>query len=134
MSKTFQLDVVTPDGAVFSDQVEHLRAPGVEGSFGVLPGHTPFMTALQTGEVDVTMDGKVRLMAISGGFIEVLPDHTVILVQSAEFAETIDLARAQAAKARAEERLRAHQADLDESRAKAALVRALNRIHVAERR
>ena len=69
MSKTFHLEVVTPQGKVFAGPVEHLRAPGIEGSFGVLPGHTPFMTPLQIGLVELTEEGRVRRMAISGGFI-----------------------------------------------------------------
>lgn len=131
MAKTFQLDIVTPQGAVFSDQIEHLRAPGIAGSFGILPGHTPFMTPLQIGEVDITKDGKVRVLAISGGFIEVMPDKTVLLAQSAEFADQIDIERAQAARQRAEERLRSKPADMDEDRARAALMRAVNRLKIA---
>jgi F-type H+-transporting ATPase subunit epsilon len=73
-------------------------------------------------------------MAISGGFIEVQPDHTVILAQTAEFAEAIDVDRAQSAHQRAEERIRAHQVSLDENRAKAALARASNRLRIAARR
>jgi F-type H+-transporting ATPase subunit epsilon len=134
MPKSFQLDVVTPQGSVFTGPVEHLRAPGIKGSFGVLPGHTPFMTALDVGEVDIRQNGKDRPMAISGGFIEVQSDHTVILAQTAEFAEAIDVDRAQSARQRAEERLRAHQANLDESRAKAALARAANRLRIASHR
>ena len=130
MPNTFLLDVVTPQGAVFSGQIEHLRAPGIKGSFGVLPGHTPFMTALDIGEVDIRQNGQDRPMAISGGFIEVQPDHTVILAQTAEFADAIDVDRAQSARQRAEERLRAHQANLDEDRAKAALTRAVNRLRI----
>jgi F-type H+-transporting ATPase subunit epsilon len=131
MSKTFQLDIVTPQGKVFSEAVESLRAPGVEGSFGVLPGHTPFMTTLQVGVVELTQDGRTRRLAISGGFIEVMPDHTAILAQTAEFAESIDVERAQDARRRAEERLKVHQADLDEARARSALERALNRLRIA---
>jgi len=134
MPNTFLLDVVTPQGAVFSGQIEHLRVPGIKGSFGVLPGHTPFMTALDIGEVDIRQNGQDRPMAISGGFIEVQPDHTVILAQTAEFAEAIDVDRATSARQRAEERLRAHQANLDESRAKSALARAANRLRIAGKR
>ena len=92
------------------------------------------MTSLAIGEVDVRQSGKDRPMAISGGFIEVQPDHTVILAQTAEFAESIDVERANAARQRAEERLRARKADLDEGRARAALARATNRIRIAGRR
>jgi F-type H+-transporting ATPase subunit epsilon len=131
MSKTFRLDIVTPQGKVISEPVESLRAPGVEGSFGVLAGHTPFLTPLQIGTVELTQEGKTRRLAVSGGFIEVMPDHTAILAQTAEFAENIDVERAIAARHRAEERLKAHQETLDETRARAALERALNRIRIA---
>ncbi|MCX6640818.1 MAG: F0F1 ATP synthase subunit epsilon [bacterium] len=134
MSQTFQLDIVTPQGAVFSEPVEHLRAPGVNGSFGVLPGHTPFMTSLVVGEVDITQNGKVRVLATSGGFIEVTGEKTVILAQTAEFAEDIDLERATAAKTRAEERIHDKKPGTDFDRSKAALMRSVNRIHVAAKR
>jgi F-type H+-transporting ATPase subunit epsilon len=133
MAATFQLDIVTPEGLVFSEPVEHLRAPGIEGSFGVLIGHTPFMTSLAIGEVDVTQGGKVRKLATSGGFIEVNPDRTVILAETAEFAEDIDLERARAAKERAEEYLKGKRPDSDLHRAQASLQRAINRIHIAGR-
>lgn len=133
MANTFQLDIVTPEGLIFSEPVEHLRAPGVEGSFGVLVGHTPFMTSLAIGEVDVTQNGKIRSLATSGGFIEVNPQRTVILAQTAEFADEIDLERAEAARTRAQERLAAKVSGTDLDRAQAALLRATNRIHVAKR-
>ena len=131
MDKTFKLDIVTPDGAVFSEPVEYLRAPGKEGSFGVLVGHTPFMTSLDIGEVDITQNGKVRAIATSGGYIEVTPDSAVILAQTAEFAEDIDVERAEAAKSRAEERLHDKHADTDSDRARIALLRAINRVKIA---
>lgn len=133
MANTFKLDIVTPEGLVFSEPVEHLRAPGIRGSFGVLVGHTPFMTSLAVGEVNVTQNGKIRSLATSGGFIEVNPDQTVILAQTAEFAKDIDLERAEAAKKRAEERLAAKRPDIDLDRARAALMRAINRIRVARK-
>ena len=126
------LDIVTPDGLVFSEPIEHLRAPGVEGSFGVLVGHTPFMTSLAIGEVDVTQSGKVRPLATSGGFIEVNPDRTVILAETAEFAGDIDIERAKAARKRAEDRLRGKHPDTDPIRAEVGLKRAINRIRVAK--
>jgi F-type H+-transporting ATPase subunit epsilon len=91
------------------------------------------MTSLAIGEVDVTQSGKVRKLATSGGFVEVNPDRTVILAQTAEFAEDIDLERAREAKERAEERLKSMQVDQDAQRAQAALQRAVNRIHIAGR-
>jgi len=131
MADTFQLDIVTPEGLVFSEAIEHLRAPGSEGSFGVLVGHTPFMTSLNVGEVVVTQNGNERYLATSGGYVEVNPNQTVILAQTAEFAENIDVDRAKSAVDRAKERLAAKPTDLDHERAEAALIRALNRIKVA---
>lgn len=131
MANSFQLDIVTPQGKVFSEPVESLRAPGVKGSFGVLPGHTPFITTLQVGLVELTQNGRVRRLAVSGGFIEVMPDHTAIMAQTAEFAENIDVERALAAKRRAEERLKSRQAGVDEARARAALERSMNRIRIS---
>jgi F-type H+-transporting ATPase subunit epsilon len=131
MAETFQLDIVTPEGLVFSEAIEYLRAPGSEGSFGVLVGHTPFMTSLAVGEVELTQNGKKRILATSGGYIEVNPDRTVILVQTAEFAEEIDLDRARAALERAQRRLQEKHPDIDMQRAQAALMRASNRIRIA---
>ncbi|MBU0519946.1 F0F1 ATP synthase subunit epsilon [bacterium] len=133
MAETFQLDIVTPEGLVFSESIEYLRAPGSEGSFGVLVGHTPFMTSLNVGEVVVTQNGKERHLATSGGFVEVNPQQTVILAQTAEFAENIDLERAKSALERAKERLAVKQAEADHQRAEAALIRAINRIKIAGR-
>ncbi len=133
MPATFQLDIVTPQGLVFSEQIEHLRAPGSEGSFGVLAGHTPFMTPLAVGEVELTQGGKKRILATSGGYIEVNPDRTVILAQTAEFAEEIDLNRAKAALERAQKRLQEKHPDIDIQRAQAALMRAANRIRIASK-
>lgn len=133
MEKPFQLDIVTPEGLVFSEPVEYLRAPGVEGSFGVLVGHTPFLTPLTIGETAITQNGKERYLAISGGFVEVKPDRTVILAQTAEFAEKIDMERANEAKRRAEERLHDKRTDTDVERAQASLMRAVNRIKIASR-
>ncbi len=133
MANTFQLDIVTPEGLVFSKPVEHLRAPGVEGSFGVLVGHTPFITSLAVGKVAVTEKDKTRELATSGGFIEVNPDRTVILAETAEFAEDIDLERAEAAKDRARKRLIGEHTDSDLNRAHVALERAVNRISIVRR-
>ncbi len=132
MAHRFPLDIVTPFGNVFSEPVEHLRVPGVDGTLGILAGHTPLLTTLKVGLVEVRQFGETRTLAVSGGFIEVMPYQTTILAEAAEFAEDIDVLRASAAKQRAEERLRRHEANLDEARALAALARAMNRIRIAE--
>jgi len=129
--KNLQLEIVTPRGTVFSDRVEAVRAPGVDGYFGVLPGHTPLMTALQIGEIRVRRAGEVVRFATTGGFAEVLPNRVIILAETAEREDQIDVARALAAKERAEKRLRERGPDVDVDRAKAALARATNRLRVA---
>ncbi len=131
MANTYQLDIVTPEGLVFSEPIEHLRAPGIEGSFGVLVGHTPFMTSLTIGKVDLMQNNKQRALATSGGFIEVNPDRAVILAETAEFVEDIDLDRAEAALQRAKDRIEGKQLDTDLNRAQVSLGRAVNRISIA---
>lgn len=127
-----QLNIVTPEKTVYEGAVQRVRAPGSEGSFGVLPGHTPLLAALQTGEVSlVEADGTSMRLAASGGFAEVRPDRVIILAETAEAAEQIDADRAQKALDRAQERIRSRQPDVDLVRAQAALGRALNRLKVA---
>ena len=132
--QTFQLEVVTPQRLIISEGVEELVAPGTEGYFGVWPGHTPFMTTLKIGELSFKRRGEERFLAVSWGYAEVRPEKAIILVETAERAEEIDKARAEEARARAEERLR-HWGDatIDFARAQAALERALTRVSVAAR-
>jgi len=114
--------------------VDGVVAPGVDGQLGILPHHAPLMTILQAGELVVRKGGDEETMAISGGFLEVRPDHVIVLADQAERAEEIDASRAEAARKRAEERLKDKQATgLDATRAEAALRRALVRLSVAEK-
>ena len=107
MRKDFELEVLTREGSVLSVQAEEVIAPGVDGYLGVLAGHAPLVTALDIGLVTLrTSDGEQELLAISGGFMEVRPERTVILAETAERAEEIDRERAERALRRAEERLR----------------------------
>ncbi len=129
-----RLDIVTAERAVYSEEVEIVVAPGIEGQLGILPHHTPLMTTLVPGELRVRKGGEETLLAITGGFLEVRPDRVIILADAAERDEEIDLARAEAAKKRAEERLAHPTPEIDIARAEAALNRALARIKVAERR
>ena len=134
MADKIQLDVVTPDRLVVAEQVEMVVAPGAEGEFGVLAGHIPFLSTLRPGELRYTLDGKVRFLAVTGGFAEVGPDKVTVLADSAEEAREIDTDRALKAKERAEKRLRMAKAeDMDYARAQAALQRALTRLRVAEK-
>jgi F-type H+-transporting ATPase subunit epsilon len=110
-------------------------APGIEGQLGILPHHAPLLTALTFGELRVRRGDEEEIYAISGGVMQVQPNHVIVLANTAEHAEEIDLARAQAARRRAEARLRNRiQENVDFARAEAALCRAMTRIKVAKLR
>jgi len=130
---SIKLDIVTAERSVFSEEVDVVVAPGIEGQLGILPHHTPLMTTLQAGELRVRKGGEEFSMVISGGFLEVRPDRIIVLADAAERAEEIDLARAEEAKRRAEERLAQRVPEVDMARAEAALRRALTRLKVAEK-
>lgn len=132
---TLHLEIVTIEDKIFDDQVDMVVAPGSEGVLGILPQHAPLLTALSFGELLVRKSGEPdQFFAISGGFMEVRPYHVVVLADAAERAEEIDLARAEAARRRAEEMLARSKADIDFERAEVALRRSAIRIKVAERR
>ncbi len=133
MAEKIKLEVVTPEKYVVDEEVEIAVAPGVLGEFGVLIGHTPFLTTLKTGTVRFTdVNGTERFVFVSGGFAEALPDKVTVLAESAERRSDIDVARAKAAQQRAQDRLdREKTEDIDFVRAKVALERAINRIKLA---
>jgi len=128
-----KLDIVTVERLVYSDEVDAVVAPGVEGELGILPHHTPLMTTLHPGELRVRQGGEEFSLAVTGGFLEVRPDRITILADAAERADEIDIARAEEAKRRAEEQL-GRPAEADTARAEAALRRSLIRIKVAAKR
>jgi F-type H+-transporting ATPase subunit epsilon len=134
VDKNLILEVVTPYGLVVNSKVEEAYIPGSRGDFGVLPGHAPFLSSLRIGELHYRREKEVRFLAINRGFAEVTPAKTTILADTAEVAEEIDIERARAAKARAEERLKTLSKDdpayLQEIEA---LERAKVRIRVAEK-
>ena len=133
MADSIKLEIVTPDKAVVNEDVNIVMAPGSLGEFGVLIGHTPFLTTLKTGIIRYTdAQGTDQYVFVSGGFVEALPDKVTVLAESAEKTEEIDLDRAKAAQERAEKRLEEARTkeDIDAIRAKAALDRALVRINV----
>jgi len=129
-----KLDVVTAERVVFSDDVDVVIAPGVEGQLGILPHHAPLMTMLKPGELLVRKDGEEFSLVITGGFLEVRPDRVIILADAAERVEEIDVARAEEARRRAQERLMERIPEVEAVRAQAALLRALARIEVVQRR
>ena len=128
-----RLDVVTAERMVYSDSVDMVVAPGFEGQLGILPHHTPLMTALLPGELRIKKGGEEVSLVISGGFLEVRPDKVVVLADTAERADEIDVERAEAARKRAQERL-SQQSELgvDGAQAEASLRRSLARLRVAE--
>ena len=136
MPNSFSVDVVAADKKLYSAEAVSLVAPGADGSFGVLRGHAPLVAALKVGELVITPVGNQpkKIIAISGGFIEVTQVHVEVLADAAELAEQIDLDRARQARERAEARLRQAGGDIDVARAEIALARATNRLRVAERR
>lgn len=119
---------------VFSDDVNMVVAWGTEGQLGILPHHAPLMTILRPGDLLITKDNEEQYLAISGGFLEVRPDKVIILADACERAEEIDVARAEAAKRRAEEILKARTPEVDAAAAEAALRRSMARLKVAEKR
>jgi len=124
--------LLTPEKRVDERQIDEVIAPGIEGEFGVLPGHVPFITLLKVGEVELRDKSDVERVAISWGYSEVLPDRVTILAETAELARQIDVERAIRAKERAEDKLRAiSPEDKEYAFYLAALERAINRIQVA---
>ena len=132
MAEKLFLEVVTPQKLIVSEEVEIVMAPGSEGEFGALKGHTTFLTSLKIGTLRYKdANGKERFLFINGGFTEVLPDKVTILAESAERRSDIDVERANQAKERAEKRLAAKAADIDLVRAEIALMRATHRLNIA---
>jgi len=130
------LTIVTPQGTVFDGAVESVVVPGSEGDFGVLHGHERFLSPVRIGELEVR-DPNGRWAAVSDGFADVATDRVVLMVDTCEFAESIDAARAERARARAERELELLKGEQEEQRfrlARAALERAIVRLMVAKRR
>ncbi|ADL13701.1 F0F1 ATP synthase subunit epsilon [Acetohalobium arabaticum] len=133
MANTVQVDILTSERTVYSDEVEMVIVPTIDGNLGFLPNHSPLITGLQIGQIRIKKDGEEIELATSGGFIEVKPDQINILADTAEFPEEIDIERAKRAKKRAKERLqKSDEARINETRAESALQRAINRIDVVQ--
>lgn len=128
-----RLTIVTPHGELLSEDVDEVTAPGSEGEFGVLAGHMPFFTTLKIGILTYKSDGQQKYVFINSGYAEVTHDKVIIVADSAERAEDIDVERALRAKERAEERLKKME-EIDVARATAALERATMRIQLAQKR
>src|SRR6266705_4153107 len=134
MADRITLEVATPSRLVVSEQVDEVVVPGIEGYFGVLPGHAAFLTTLGIGELTYRIGRDERHVAVAGGFCEVRNDKVIILADTAELPEDIDRARAERAREWAGQRLSGRsQEEIDYARAAAALARALTRLQVVAR-
>ncbi len=133
MSKTFYLEIIASDRIFFQGDCEHLVITAIDGLLGILAGHEPLVTSLPTGELKYMVDGMWKHAAISEGFIEVMPDRAVILADSCELPEEIDIKRAEEARQRAEEMLRQKQSIREYYETQAALNRAINRLKISQK-
>ncbi|MBI4785867.1 MAG: F0F1 ATP synthase subunit epsilon [Chloroflexi bacterium] len=130
-----QLDIVTAERQLVSEQVDYISAPGIDGVLGILPRHAPLLTALTPGELHYTKDGTVYDFAIGGGFMEVRPDHVTVLADSAEHVEEIDEQRAEQARERAQRLLKEKpRTDPEAALIEQSLRRAELRLKLARRR
>ena len=129
------LEIVTPDRALLSEEVDEVVVPGSEGGLGILPGHTPLLSTLKVGELWYRAGQEKHYLSLAFGFVEILPDRVTVLAQVGERAQEIDVARAERAKQRAEERLAGPMSrdDFDVERARIALLKSLIRLQVAAR-
>lgn len=131
--KKLHLKITTHERVVFDADVDEIYCKGVEGEFGILPGHIPFMSALDIGITKVVIDGKNQIFTVMGGLFQLSGNEALILTQTAEKAEEIDVERAEEAKKRAEERLENESDNLDVQRAEVALSKALARLKAIQK-
>jgi len=130
---TFQFEIVTPTRILDKGQVNYVRCPGMDGSFGVMANHLEGIIALSIGEIKVTIDGKEEYLATSGGYTEITDEKMQLLVESVEGTDEIDMDRAKRSLERAQVRKEKHSPEIDGARVEVSLYRALNRLRVARR-
>ncbi len=129
----FPLELVTPERLLFAEEVSSVRAPGIDGSFGVMAHHAPLLTELETGLIKLTLaDGREAFIATTGGFMQVSREKVIIVADAAELSDEINVERARAAAARARQALEVPESDTHAEESRKALERALNRIRVAQ--
>jgi F-type H+-transporting ATPase subunit epsilon len=133
METKLKLEIVTPYGLILSEDVDEVSCTGSEGDFGVLPGHVPFFTTLKIGMLSYKKGNSTKYVFVNWGYAEVEPERVMILADSAEKSEEIDVERARAAMKRAEDRLRKTE-EFDFARASSSLERAVARVQVAEKK
>jgi len=131
---TIKCDIVTVERLVYSDEVDMVVAPGTMGTLGILPKHAPLITALEAGELRLKKGEEEERFAVGGGYMEVRPDRVIVMADTAERAEEIDEARAEAARQRAEQLLKERPPDMDRAAIEGALRRSRVRLRVARKR
>jgi len=134
MAETLKLEIVTPDGTVYSEDVDMVTLPGVEGQMGIYPRHVPLMSQMVPGEIIVHKDGQEYFLAVGEGLIEVTGNHVALLTDMAIAADHIDEAKAEEARQRAEARLREKLSDEEVASVNSALAHSLAQLHVKRRR
>jgi F-type H+-transporting ATPase subunit epsilon len=133
MANTLKLEIVTPDAKTYSEDVEMVTLPGVEGEMGIFPMHVPLMTQIVSGEISVRKDGREYYLAVGDGFVEITGDHVAVMTDMAIKAENIDEAKAEEARRRAEARLAEKLDDADAAMVNAALAHSLAQLKVKRR-
>ena len=131
---SMRLEIVTAERLVYSEEVNVVVAPGIDGELGILPRHAPLLTALKPGEIRVVKDGEESYIAVGGGFLEVMGNKVTILADTAEHAEEIDAQRSEEALKRAQQRVASSSSDMDLERALADIRRSQARLKVARHR
>ncbi|MBD8918601.1 MAG: ATP synthase F1 subunit epsilon [Lachnospiraceae bacterium] len=126
----YKLRIITPDRVFYEGTADMIEFNTTEGEIGVLPGHIPMTVIIKPGVLTITEKDEVKEAALHSGFVEILPDRMTILAEVVEWPGEIDLERAEAAKRRAEERIKSHTPETDMARAETALMRAIARIQV----
>ncbi|MDE5862220.1 MAG: ATP synthase F1 subunit epsilon [Ruminococcus sp.] len=133
MSKTFHLEIIATDRVFYNGDCEHLVITAIDGLIGIMYGHEPLVTSLPTGELKYMVDGQWHYAAISEGFIQVMPESSIILADSCELPEEIDIKRAEEARIRAEEKLKQKQSIMEYYHTQTALNRAMNRLKISQK-
>ena len=131
MDKNFHLDIITPNGTFSMDKVNYLRAPSIDGLFGVLANHIPAIIAIGVGEIKITIDGKDQLYATSGGYVDIKKESVSLVLETAEEASSIDIKRSEEALSRAKQDIKDPSKDLDKARE--SIEKAKIRIAVAKK-
>ena len=131
MDKNFHLDIITPNGTFSMEEVEYLRAPSIDGLFGVLANHIPAIIAIGVGEIKITIDGKDELYATSGGYVDIKKESVSLVLETTEEASSIDIKRSEEALSRAKQYLKNSDKDLDKARQ--SIEKAKIRIAVAKK-